>query len=127
MATGRFPWIAFGRLWIGCGTSKTEIFKETLEEFVRFNRDRGIQTVLVLEANYPEVRSDQLIQNHAILRAVAHRYDLPVVDLHGALLEAAGDGLLWWDSVHLTDYGQRRAADILEDALVPLLSEPRAP
>lgn len=124
-------WIEWGAdtavINFGNNDTDPQIFEETLEEFVRLNRDRGIQTVLVLEANYPEVQSDQLIQNHAILRAVADRHDLPVVDLHGALLEAAGDGLLWWDFVHLTDYGQRRAANILGDALVPLLSEPQAP
>ena len=124
-------WIEWGAdttvINLGNNDTDPQVFEETLEKFVRLNRDRDIQTVLVLEANQPEVRSDQLSQNHAILRAVADRHDLPVVDLHGALLEAAGDGFLWWDSVHLTDYGQRRAADVLADALVPLLSEPRAP
>ena len=95
-----------------------------LEKFVELNRERNIRTVFVLEANSPETFSKRLLENHEIIKAVAERNDLAVIDLHGALLEAADDGQLWWDSVHLTDYGQQRAAHVLGTALAPLLLDP---
>ena len=111
---------------LGNNDSDPQIFEEMLEKFVELNRDRNIRTVFVLEANSPEVSSTRLLENHEILKAVAKRHDLEVIDLHGSLLEAAADGHMWWDSVHLTDYGQQRAADVLGGALVPLLSKPPA-
>ena len=36
-----------------------------------------------------------------------------VIDLHGLLAQQADSGQLWWDNVHLSDYGQELAAEYM--------------
>jgi lysophospholipase L1-like esterase len=83
----------------------------------------GGEIVFVLEANTIERDGQHLSARHAAVRKLGDELGVPVWDLHGYL---SGDGIydsgvLWWDEVHLTSYGQRLTADWLADRLFPLL------
>lgn len=96
-------------------------YRRALKDLARTNVERGIPTVFVLEPNAPELIRDNLLGNHAILREVAQAYHIPVLDLHACLRDDKDTGILWWDFVHLTSYGQERAAHCLTELLRPVL------
>ena len=87
-------------------------FEQALVTFARLAKERQIPTVFSLEANSIE-HTPQDLPLHHVMRRVAEREGLPVVDVHGALRDRADDGLLWWDFVHPTDYGHRLIANVL--------------
>lgn len=81
------------------------ILTRSLELFISLNRARGIKTVLSLE---PSLKYDEeLKKKHAVMRAVAAKHRLRVVESQKYLESKRGDGFLWWDGVHLSDYGQQ--------------------
>ena len=97
-----------------------------LAEIAALGKARGISTLFVLEANSvtdPEV--SPALGNHPTIRAVAREHDVPLLDLHSALgqAELESSGLLWWDFVHLTSYGQELAAGQMAGAVEALLGD----
>jgi lysophospholipase L1-like esterase len=91
-------------------------FQRNLTELVLELRSRNLRTVLMLEPNSIEQRwtdspQSDLSVKHALVRAVATRYGLAVIDLHEYLAERKDAGFVWWDYVHLTSFGQRLVAD----------------
>lgn len=93
---------------------------ETLANEVRATRG---QIAFVLEANSPEGNPVHLASNHAAIRKLGAKLGVPVWDLHGYLSSEAvyDSGMLWWDNVHLTNYGQSLTARWLADQIKPLL------
>lgn len=89
---------------------------------LQLNNVRGIRTLVSLEANTTEVDNQALRERHEKLRAVAQTAEVPVVDLHGCLEQQADTGFLWWDFVHLTDFGQKQASDCLYPEVKRLIS-----
>lgn len=87
-------------------------FAGNLKRFVEINREYHIQTVFILEANSLEVYAGS-IENHGIMKQVAEENNIPVIDLHGYLKSQADTGIMWWDYVHLTSYGQALAASYI--------------
>jgi lysophospholipase L1-like esterase len=86
---------------------------------VGLNRRAGADTVLVEEAN--DSVNIGLLKNHEIMKQIGERNNLPVFPLHACLNtpEVAASGVLWWDHVHLTTYGQAVAAHWLLRWLSP--------
>ena len=68
-----------------------------------------------------------LLAKHEIMKKVAGLRHIPVVDMHRYLAEHDDDGLLWWDSVHLTGAGHAIFAEHLSAAIVNVLSMSREP
>ena len=93
-----------------------EGFVSGLEDFVAFNRERGIATIFSLEATSLEAYPGGLAL-HGPMREVAERLGVPVVDTHARLEEAYDHGFLWWDTVHPTSYGHRLIAEALAPAV----------
>lgn len=91
-------------------------FESSLERFAALNREHNIKTVFVLEANCLEMRPNDLLM-HPVMRKVAERNHIPIIDLHAYLKQNYDRGFLWWDFVHLTSFGHRLAADCLFDGL----------
>lgn len=89
-----------------------DAFEKNLRQFAQINAQKGIETVLVLEANSPEFQSDDL-PLHSTMSEVAQEYDLQVIDLHSYLRAKEQTGAIWWDNVHLTSYGHRLAGEYL--------------
>ncbi len=86
-------------------------FHEPLQRMVSRSLGRGARVVLVQEANSPMAADRGLGARHREMRAIAETYDVPVVAMHSYLAGRQQLGLLWWDKVHLTSFGQRLMAD----------------
>jgi hypothetical protein len=52
---------------------------------------------------------------------VAQAASAPIVDMQAYLAQNEDRGFLWWDSVHLTSFGQRLFAERLLPELVAVL------
>ncbi|MCP4327809.1 MAG: SGNH/GDSL hydrolase family protein [Alphaproteobacteria bacterium] len=93
-------------------------FAGNLAEIVEMGRDIGAQTLFVLEANSIE-QNESIRSNHETMRETAASIDVALVDLNGYLAHPSvrDSGIIWWDFVHLTSYGQRLAAEFIGRAL----------
>ena len=79
-----------------------------------------VPLLFVLEGNSPENPPEArpfLNQKHAVMRSVAQKHGIPLIDLHEHLRGQANTGLLWWDFVHPTSYGHRLAGEFLGQAV----------
>jgi lysophospholipase L1-like esterase len=94
-------------------------FTSNLNEFVRIN-GTGTKTVFVLEANSAEC-PPEIAENHKLMTDVGNTLGVPVIDLHNYLLTQNATGILWWDKVHLTDYGHQLAGAYLASNLEKIL------
>jgi len=105
-----------------------EKFAVAMTGFLELNRAAGIQTILLQEANSPEMADHKrLLANHEVLRQLGEKYHVSVLPLHGFLSQSArlGNGALWWDPVHLTSFGQEVTAGWLAPQLLnALLARP---
>jgi lysophospholipase L1-like esterase len=97
-------------------------YRAALRAFAGINRQAGIRTLFVLEANSPE-RDVSLEAQYAVMRDVGSEQDVPVVDAHGWLAARFDQGFLWWDYVHLSSFGQDLLAQRLAEAVVEALDQ----
>ncbi len=83
--------------------------------------------LVVLEAKNNERVYGNIRRNHAAARRVAGELAVPVFDLHAHLLTVQQEdrGLLFWDPVHLTSFGQKLAGEALAAAIVRHFGAPR--
>ena len=90
-------------------------FEHELDRIAGFNTAHGIRTLFILEPNTIENRKTlaALEARHAAMRRIASAHGIPVLPMHARLVARRDEGFLWWDRVHLTDFGQRRFADEL--------------
>lgn len=80
------------------------------------NAERGIKTMFLLEPNSIECWPDDM-PNHAVMRELAEKRQIPYVELHRYMKERFDSGFLWWDFVHPTTYGHKLIADRIVLAL----------
>ena len=104
----------------------TQKFRRSLDAIAGELLRRKMLVVFALEPNSPERRPTDrrhgdLSVKHEIVRSVAARSERPVIDLHAYLTERRDAGLVWWDFVHLTSFGQRLVARELAAELPTLL------
>jgi lysophospholipase L1-like esterase len=104
----------------------TTVFRANMDSLVSLLTSRGIRTVVILEPNSPERRvtdtnHGDLAAKHRIVARIAAAHGVPVVDMHSRLAAKNRSGLLWWDFVHLTSFGQKVMADTLRAELAGLL------
>jgi len=52
------------------------------------------------------------------MKEIGDKNRIRVVDLHGYLMENGDRGFLWWDSCHLTDFGQELAAKVIFETIL---------
>jgi hypothetical protein len=88
-------------------------FFENLSALVAQNKRFGADTIFIEEANAKT--SPYLLEKHEMMRLVGKRYQVPVFSLHAFLNEPSimRSGVIWWDTVHLSAYGQSLAASWL--------------
>jgi lysophospholipase L1-like esterase len=99
-------------------------FQSKIEDFIKYGQGLGAQVLLLQEANSSENEvSTRLTSRHAILKKLADRYKIQALPLHDFLNQPSltESGSLWWDSVHMSSYGQRAVADWLAPKLLELL------
>jgi lysophospholipase L1-like esterase len=123
------------------------IYEKNLRAMVRLARSRGAQPVLATFATADDARLSEaerqkrlryvLHQNHdldvdtaaegieiyrGITRRVAREEHVPLVDLAAIL---SGDASLFVDTIHFSPEGERRMAQVLGDALAPMVAAAR--
>jgi lysophospholipase L1-like esterase len=96
-------------------------FSHSIEDFLRLNASASVKTVFVLEPQSPENDRTRLDRYHAVLKQLGEKYDVPVIDLGAYLDRYRDDGFLWWDFVHMTNYGQELVATYLTQRLPEIL------
>ena len=96
-----------------------DTFREGLQSLTEWAELLNARMIFILEANSLEADSAHLIRNHAILKKLAEGKHIPILDLHGYLLrkDVYDSGLLWWDSVHMSSYGQRLTGDFIGEGI----------
>ena len=84
----------------------------------------GARLLFSQEPNSIEHGLDHLRTMHAAMAAVAEEHAVPVAALHDHIAAQTDRGLLWWDSVHPTDFGHRLIGEFLA-ARIRALAPPR--
>ena len=97
-------------------------FFNNLKNFISLNDLNYIKTSFILEPN--NQNSARLLKNHQVMQKLARENDIKVIDMHSYLLKNYDKGFLWWDEVHLTDFGQELFADKLYDEINPFIPTP---
>jgi len=98
-------------------------FKGNLLEMSEVTDRNKAKIILVKEANSPNSDSMRLRENHRVIEGIALEKSIPCIDMH-TYLSSPGivdSGFLWWDSVHLTSYGQAIAGEVIAREIHGLL------
>jgi len=101
-----------------------DMFASNLQNMIEISVRAGIQPIFVLEANSVENINNELIEliaKHEVMRRVGAAYNVPVIDMHAHLSKKYDEGFLWWDFIHLTDFGQELVAEKLYNELVQVM------
>lgn len=101
-------------------------FSENLQLFIDINKKNDIKTIFVLEPNATERLTSRFIdisQHQRVMRNVARKNDIPLLNMQEHLAARYDEGFLWWDIAHLTDFGQKLFADRLFSEIVQLQVE----
>jgi lysophospholipase L1-like esterase len=98
-------------------------FALNLDEMIEISLTSGIQPILVLEPNSVENSDRSLFMKHDMMRRVAASYGVPTIDMHAYLRRKYDEGFLWWDFVHLTDFGQQLFAERVYEELLGIIEE----
>jgi len=75
--------------------------------------ERRISLIFSLEPGARGWAPVELDRMHQIMRGVADEHGLPLVDATAMVDQEWVGGFLWWDTVHMTDYGNHLYADAL--------------
>lgn len=96
-------------------------FRQNIEEIIRLNNNNRITTILIPEPVDGDIKS--IIRNHKIIFQLAEENLLRVPDIQSYLDERYDDGFIFWDFVHLTDFGHRLFAERLYQELQQTINE----
>lgn len=122
--------VQFEHKWLvmnfGVNDEGNDTLRENLLAIIRVAREHGVRPILCVEALSPEYAPDGPRRSEDI-RAVARESDVPLIELHGALAERQDDGILWWDFVHMTSFGQRLVAEQLADFIASVMARGSTP
>lgn len=102
----------------GTNDRDAEELARNVDHMLRIARASGSSAVIVLEPNSPEADRRGLSRRHTALRRVAGEHGVPVVDMQAYLDARQDEGFLWWDTAHLSSYGQELFADRIADVLL---------
>jgi lysophospholipase L1-like esterase len=94
-------------------------FRDNLRKIYQINLRRNIITVLIPEPVEGYIQAN--IDNQNIMRDLAAEYSIPVIEAEPALNARMDDGFIFWDFVHLTDFGHRVFAACLAEGMDSLL------
>lgn len=99
-------------LSVGTNDMNYELFRSSVEQIILLSRRQNVEVLILFEPNDPQIRSQSLVQNHDILRAVCAEQNVVCFDMQGYMQrEAVLDrGIYWQDHVHLTAFGYRNMA-----------------
>jgi len=106
---------------LGTNDTKPDWFALNLGRIIVMSLKAGIQPILLLEPNSPENKTNFLFARHELMRVVGESRGVPVIDMHSYLRDKYDEGFLWWDFVHLADFGQDLFAEKLYNELEQIL------
>ncbi len=106
---------------LGTNDTKPDWFALNLGRIIVMSLRAGIQPILLLEPNSPENKTNFLFSRHELMRVVGKSRGVPVIDMHSYLRDKYDEGFLWWDFVHLADFGQDLFAEKLYNELEQIL------
>jgi lysophospholipase L1-like esterase len=103
--------------------SSLETFAKSLNDIATFSRKQNAAVMFVQEANNSNFPRSSLAQKHRIMAEVAEKNDIFCLDMHAYLSsdDMVDSGLLWFDFVHLTSYGQKRAGELIAQHIFTIL------
>jgi lysophospholipase L1-like esterase len=95
--------------------------KENLIEFIKLSKTIKSKIIFVLE---PNIKEDFLgiNLNHNIMKEVAFENNILIIDMQYHINKEFENGILFWDNVHLTDFGQKVFAEYLWNCISPFLN-----
>jgi lysophospholipase L1-like esterase len=98
----------------------TAQFHEGLQALLDWTKAIGSKVIFIQEANTIEIQRGALLKKHGIMSEIAMQAKAPVFGLNQFMSQndIYDSGILWWDPVHMTSYGQRKAAEYLSQKLI---------
>ncbi len=108
---------------LGTNDTKPDWLALNLGRIIVMSLRAGIQPILLLEPNSLENRTNFLLSMHEVMRRVGKSRGVPVIDMHSYLRDKYDEGFLWWDFVHLADFGQKLFAEKLYNELEQIIKE----
>ena len=97
----------------------TEDFRRSIRGFIEINQKHHIKTLLVFEP--VDTITESVYANHAAMKAEAMKANVPCIDMQSYMDNSANTGFLWWDYVHMTDYGYHLFSDRLCPEIIKIL------
>ena len=97
----------------------TAVFRKSTRGFIDENQSRNIKTLLILEPN--DKITARLLYNHEIMKAEAIRVGIDYEEEQSYMDSCSHSGFLWWDFVHMTDYGYHVFAERLTLPVINIL------
>ena len=94
----------------------TLVFRKYIRKFLELNRSNNIKTLLVEEPIDYVV--GYIGVNHHIIRREGEQYNVEVVPMQSYMDTYYDSGFIWWDNVHMTDYGYEAFADALTPYII---------
>jgi lysophospholipase L1-like esterase len=97
-------------------------FEQSLNQYIALNHEHAIQTLLVPETNSIERQRPALFEHHEVMQKLATEQNIPLFPAYDYMSQPYDQGFLYWDSVHLTPYGNQLLAKGLGDAIIETLA-----
>jgi lysophospholipase L1-like esterase len=87
-------------------TSDLVAYEKNLKVFIPELKKMGVQVIISAEPFYDE---NQTISrhNHEVVQKVSVDTNIPFINEQDYLFSKLNSGYLWWDVVHMSDYGQQ--------------------
>lgn len=108
---------------LGTNDAKPDWLALNLGRIIDMSLRAGIQPILLLEPNSLENKTNFLLSKHRVMRLTGESRGVPVIDMHSYLRDKYDEGFLWWDFVHLTDFGQKLFAEKIYNELEQIIKE----
>lgn len=98
----------------------SDVFEKNMRAFLDLNKAASIKTLLIQEPNCSERLDPLPIRNYDVLQALAKEYRVSLIPMNSYFqeLNSHNSGHLWWDIVHLTNYGQEAFAQRLNPVIL---------
>ena len=95
----------------------TSVFRRNLEYFLSINEEDGVKTIMIPEISNPDTKNTRseikVALNRKVVHGVGDRYGVPIIGMQDTIWTMRDQGFLFWDDVHLTDFGQEVYAAVL--------------
>lgn len=107
---------------LGRNDMDNALFYEQIDAFMKKLKDYNIQVILITEPLFVANMFGPIL-SHLALKKLAQVHQVPFLDFHQLFTQDLSDlGPIWWDMVHLNNFGQKLYAQSFAQKVAPLLS-----